>query len=500
MKASFYTTVLIIIGIIVLVNLLSTEYHLRLDLTEDHQYTLSDATGEILKNLEEPVTVTAYFSQNLPPNIGKTRQDFQDLLVEYANLSDRQVLYEFVNPNLNEANENEAAQKGIQPVLINVREKDQMKQQKAFLGATIQQGERIEVIPFVQPGAGMEYALTTAIKKISIENKPAIGFIQGHGEPALSEMGQVMEQLGVLYDTKEVTLTDSTTIPDSFKTLALIRPTDSIPPSHLQQLDAFLAKGGRLLVAVNAVQVDFRSMYGAPLHTGLREWLAKKDIEVVENFVIDTQCGSVSVPQSFGSFTLQSNVSFPFVPVIRTFSNHPVTNGLEAVMLEFASEVKYKGDSIKKFTPLAFSSELSNSKPAPQPIDVSREWKESDFTARNLTVALALEDQNSKLVVIGDGDFPVNGSSQQPRKLQPDNVNLFSNAIDWLYDDTGLIDLRTKGAVSRPIRQLENATKLGLKYTNFLLPILLVIGYGIFRAQKNRIVRNKRMAENYEGA
>jgi len=106
-----------------------------------------------------------------------------------------------------------------------------------------------------------------------------------------------------------------------------------------------------------------------------------------------------------------------------------------------------------------------------------------------------------KLVVIADGDFPINGPAygqQQPRRLQPDNVNLLSNALDWLSDDTGLIALRTKGAVTRPIRELDDATKTILKYTNFLLPILLVIGYGVVRAQRNRLTRIKRMNENYE--
>jgi len=500
MKASAKTTAFLLIGIIIIINLLASEYHLRIDLTEDRQYTLSDATEDILEDLEEPVTVTAYFSRNLPPNIGKTRQDFQDLLIEYANLSDGQVLYKFINPNENEDHEKEAAQKGIQPVLINVREKDQMKQQKAFLGATIQLGERMEVIPFVQPGAGMEYALSTAIKKISIANKPVVGFIRGHGEPGVNEMGQAVEQLGVLYDVQEIFLTDTTSILDSYRTLALIRPTDSVPSSHLEQLDAFLTRGGRLLVAQNAVQVDYRSMYGTAQPTGLKSWLAGKGIEVMENFVIDAQCGSVTVPQSFGSFTLQANVSFPYVPVIRTFSNHPITTGLESVMLEFASEILVKGDSSRNITALAFSSELSNSRPAPQMIDVNREWTENDFTMKNIPVAVALQDNNSKLVVIGDGDFAINGMSQQPRKLQPDNVNFLSNAVDWLSDDTGLIELRTKGASSRPIREMENATKVGLKYINFLLPILLAIGYGMVRAQKNRMTRTKRMAENYEGA
>jgi len=117
-------------------------------------------------------------------------------------------------------------------------------------------------------------------------------------------------------------------------------------------------------------------------------------------------------------------------------------------------------------------------------------------------VAAALESTAEvnpfRMVVIGDGDFAVNGPPQQQRQLQPDNVNLFVNAIDWLSDDTGLIALRTRGAVSRPIRELDESTRSLLKYTNFLLPVLLAVGYGVVRSQRNRAVRMQRMNEDYE--
>jgi gliding-associated putative ABC transporter substrate-binding component GldG len=498
MKPTLISTIALVIGILIVINLLGNEFHVRFDLTEDRQYTLSDATRDILDDLEEPVTVKAYFSKNVPPEFAKARQDFQDLLIEYANRSDNQVVYEFINPNEKESLEQEAVSGGIRPVLINVREKDQVKQQKAYLGATVQLGEKKEVIPFLQPGAAMEYALSTAIKKIAIDNKPVVGFLTGHGEPPLSEMQQANQQLSVLYQTKEIKLTDSTVIADDIKTLALIRPTDSIPSKQLDILDGFLKRGGRMLVAVNHVQADFRSLYGTVAGSSIKKWLEPKGVEIMDNFVVDAHCGAVKVPQQLGIFTVEANVSFPYVPVISTFSDHPITTGLEQVMFEFASELTFRGDSTETFYPLAFSSEQSNTLPAPQFFDINKEWTENDFPRNKITVAAAIERNPMKMVVISDGDFPVNGPPDQARNLQPDQISLLSNAVDWLSDDTGLIELRTKGVVSRPIRQLEESTKTLLKYGNFLLPILLVIGYGILRTQQNRIRRFRRMSENYE--
>lgn len=501
MKANkIYTSSALIVGIVIIVNLLSDQYFIRLDFTEDKQYTLSGATKNILKELNDPVTITAYFSKGLPPDIARVRRDFREMLIEYNNVSKGMLVYEFVDPGKDDEKEMEAMQNGIQPVMINVREKDQMKQQKAFMGALVQLGEEKEVLPFIQPGVAMEYALSTAIKKISVMDKPSVGLLQGHGEPAINELQQVNAELSILYSFEPVTLTDTTSIPDRFKTLAIVRPTDSIPPSHFDKIDEFLARGGRLFVAMNRVKGDFSTAYGSSVNTGLETWLRNKGLQIDDNFVVDVSCGSVTVQQQQGVFTFSSNVSFPYLPIINTFAKHPITEGLEAVIFQFASPVSYIGDSTKTFTPIVKTSEKSGSLSVPQYFNIEKQWTELDFPLKNLAVGGVLEgnlfgNTPSKMVVITDGDFAVNGPGGQ--QLQPDNISLMVNSIDWLSDDTGLIELRTKGVTYRPLDQLEDGTKTFLKYLNFLLPVILVIVYGLIRMQHNRNVRIKRLEESY---
>ena len=110
-------------GILIVLNFLANKFFLRLDFTEGGQYTLSDATKNILKSLDEPVTVTAYFSENLPPDVAKVKSDFKDLLTEYNSVSGGKIAYQFINPNEDQQKEMEAQQSGIRPVVINVREK-----------------------------------------------------------------------------------------------------------------------------------------------------------------------------------------------------------------------------------------------------------------------------------------------------------------------------------------------------------------------------------------
>jgi gliding-associated putative ABC transporter substrate-binding component GldG len=500
--AKITSTVILITAIVIIVNILSENYSLRLDFTEGREYTLSKATRDIIKNLDKPVTVTAYFSKDLPPNIGNVSDNLKDMLIEYGNRSKGMVVYKFVNPNEKEELEQEAMKNGIQPVMINVREKDQVKQQKAYIGAVVSIGEEKETIPFFQPGAAMEYALSTAIKKLSVVDKPAIAIIQGHGEPAINEMAQVYSELSVLYSVEPFMMTDTTEIPERFKAIAIIRPTDTINPVHLLKLDHFLGRGGNLFLAINRVEGDFSTATGRAISTGLEEWLMQKGVTISDNFVIDASCGAVTVQQQQSNFVMTSQISFPYFPVISKFADNPVTRGLESIVLQFASPITFAGDTTRRFTPLAFSSAQSGTARAPLYFDVQRQWNDNDFPMSGIVVAGVLEGKlsgtvDSKIVLVSDGDFAVNGS-QRGNQLPQDNVSLMVNSVDWLSDDTGLIELRTKEVTSRPVMEMPDGKRAFLKWFNFLLPIVLIIIYELIRMQINRNKRIKRMEVSYE--
>ncbi len=496
--------ILLIAGIIILVNLISNQFFLRFDLTENKQYTLSKATKDILNNLSDPVTVTAYFTKDLPTQYQKNGRDFRDLLIEYQNTSKGMVDYEFVNPSDGDDKKQEAQQNGVQPLLINVREKDQIKQQQAYMGAVIKVADRQEVIPFVQPGASMEYNLSTLIKKVTVVDKPAVGMIQGHGEPAVADLQKTFQDLSILYNVETLDLNQEPVIADRFRAVALINPKDTIPPAHLAALDAYLSTGGNLVLAFNTVEGDLSNAQGQPFGTGLRDWLLAKGIDVKQQFLIDAECGTVSVQQRQGPFVMNTPVSFPFFPVVKKFFDHPITEGLEQVFFPFASPIEFTGNEAGiTFTPIIKSSEKSGIISPPTFFDVRKNWTSADFTSGPqvlggvLSGTLSGGSNPSNIVIFSDGDFAANGQQN------PDNSNLLVNSIDFLSDDTGLIELRTKEVTSRPLdaeilTDEASGTRQFYKLLNFLLPILLVVGYGIFRGQMRRRQRMNRMMESYE--
>lgn len=483
----------IIISIVIVINLFFSMVYFRIDFTADKRYTLSKTTKDILKNLKAPVTVTAYFSDKLPPDVLYIKNDFRDLLIEYKSFSRNKVVYSFVDPSKDPRVKQKVIQKGIQPMLLNIRKKDRFQQQEVFMGAIVQYGDKMEVIPALQPGAPMEYALTFAINKCSKKEKALIGLVQGQGEASLRQISYLQEVLSDLYEIEEFTLTDSTEIPEKYKAIAIINPTDSFTEAQLRELDSYTGAGGRLLLAYSLVKGDLSQMPPSTFlnATGIENWLKDYNIDLLPSMVYDLQSSQITVQQRQGNYVISTPVDFFYIPFFSRFGDHPVTKGLESVILPFVSEIRTgQPPAGVKITPLLMTSDKSGTQAVPFYIDLLRQWKDQDFNRSNIPIAIAVEgskygNKNAKMVIVTNGEFILN---DEQGRLQgaPDNLNFMAGAIDWLSDETGLADLRTKTIHTRMLKQIPDKRKNTIKYVNVLLPVLLVIFYGILRARTQR--------------
>ncbi|MEO1437196.1 MAG: Gldg family protein [Bacteroidota bacterium] len=486
-------TILLLLGIAFMVNMAANKLFFRWDLTADGRYSLSDATVKVLKDLQEPVNITAYYSEDLELQLQQGKEALQDLLYEYQTKSDL-VAYKFVTPDT-EALEQEAQQNGVFPVQAQSQKKNEISVQKIYGGLVIQIADRKDVIPFVQPNSSLEYTISSKIKQLSIVDKPNVAILRGHGEPSYEDMQAAAQMLGVLYNVDALDLNEEAEILPKFRSAVLLGTKDSIPQRHLDMIDAYLAQGGNLLVGIDRVNGDLQQATASENNTGLETWLAEKGIVVEPSILTDVDCGSVTVQQNLGGFTIPSQIQFPYFPMISNFSDHPTVKGLEAAVLIFPSPIRFMGDSSFTFTPLAYTSSKTGSQAPPFRFDIQKRWTEADFPlGEQVVVALAEGpfegSADSKILVISDGEFGAAAFA--------DNNNLFVNCIDWLSDETGLVDLRTKGATSRPIKTMEAGVINTYKYLNFFLPILLVGLYGFFRASARRRTRLKRSQESYE--
>ncbi len=499
-KNNNIVSALMMIGIFLTLNLLSNKVFFRLDFTSDGIYTLSQSTKDILKEVDEPVTIKAYFSDDLPPHFVKARADFKNLLSEFASLSSGELVYEFKSPSESPEIESEALRAGVEPVMINLREKDQIKQQKAYLGAVVYHRSGSQAISFIRPGGKMEYELSSALKKLMLAEKTPIGLVQGQGQAGIEEFEQALATLEIMYELQEIQI--DTNIDKRFNTIAIVAPSASFSVENFDVLDSFLSRGGNLLIAINRVDSDMQKGRGVALNTGLEVWLQKKGLQVGDYMIVDEKCGAINIQEQQGMFVTNRQIDFPYLPIIENFSQHPLTSGIERVAFGFASPVEFVGSDDLKFTPLIKSSNRSGMVKMPVQFYIEQNWTDADFNAPNQTIAAALEGriaggEESKIVLITDGDFVLNGLGEQRHPVEADNINLFANSIDWLCSNMGLIELRTRGVSSRPLDELEDKTKTMIKYSNFLAPIIFVILYGIFRFWMRKKLRIKRMNQDF---
>ena len=515
-KSTAGLRILLYVGIFLALNLIARQLYFRLDFTADKRYTLGKPTKEILKNLDDPITVTVYATQGegIPPLFTTLVRDLRDMLVEYQKKGNGLLQYEFINPNEDDAISQEVQQTGIYPFRIQVVENDRSQEMLAFLGAVVKRGNQREVIQAFNPQGSMEYDLSSAIKKLTVDEKPKVGLIQGHGEPGLQQLIQLQQDLTkTIYEIDTLTLADSSRW-TQYRTLMLLAPATPLPQNHLDQLDRFLGSGGRLLVGLNTVDGSLtpqqpqnpympqqQPQMWDRVNTGVDTWLAGKGITVEPSFLVDARSDMVNVPtgQTFLGMQLMQQVQFPFYPQITEFEDHPISTGIEALTFRFASPVNFgTSDSLVTMQPLAYSSPQSGLQSPPVFYMAQQRY---DFSAGPQSVAVAWTrklagDNKSQMVVIGDGDLITNPDQQTA--VNPNNISFVINALDWLAGDTELNSLRTQVVQQRPIeKQLEEGERTAVKFLNFLLPILIVIGLGIWRFQRQRIRKLKWQAEDY---
>jgi len=169
--------------VIVLINLAGTTLFFRLDLTENGTNSISEASRQVVSTLAEPLTIKVFFTKNLPAPNNNTEQYLHDLLEEYSIFANQYFNYTFydVSPDegdiRQEAKENRelAENYGIRPVQIQLVEKDEIKFKKAYMGIVLIHGDIIEKIPTITSIDGLEYKLTTAIKKMNNKISALLG-------------------------------------------------------------------------------------------------------------------------------------------------------------------------------------------------------------------------------------------------------------------------------------------------------------------------------------
>src|SRR5258708_7479755 len=183
---------LFVIGAIVVVNLLGTRVFGRLDLTENKVYTLSPASKDVVRNLPDYLTVKAYISKDLPPELSNVSRYVRDLLDEYRTYCKGKLRFEAADPGADKKIEEEATACKVQKLQIQVMRSQKFEVGAYYLGLCFQYAGQSEAIPEIAQAEGMEYQVSSLIKRMT-QKKRKVAFTNGHGELDLGQGFQALK-------------------------------------------------------------------------------------------------------------------------------------------------------------------------------------------------------------------------------------------------------------------------------------------------------------------
>ncbi len=506
---------------VALLNVASLYIFTRFDFTENSIYSISKPTKDLIGNLDDRLTVKAYFSKDLPAPYNNVSQFVRDLLQEYKAYGKGNVYYEFINPGDDQKLEEEAMSFRVPPLQVNALEKDKIELKKVYMGLVFLYQNNQEVLPVISKTTGLEYDITSAIKRLMSTEKPAIGILQGHGEPSLSENLQTLKAaLDKQYDVQPVQLSAVNSIPQNLKLALLIAPQDTFNIEDLYKIDQFIMNGGKMGFFFNEHDVQLDKGSAQPLTTNLSPLLQQYGIKINNDIVMDMNCAPISVSQQQGFFQIVNQVAYPFFPIFdRLNREHIIVKDLERLVHFFPSslDTSLAGKMRIQVTALATTSEKSTAQTGRFDVNPMQQYDPQDFndtsgqgyvvsavytgmfqsyfTSDQQLIPVSVDrnlfkqkSEENRIVVIAEGNFIKDEYLQSVRE----NTSLALNTADWLAQDEDLILIRSREVTARPLKAPENAAIRNLiRWLNILLPPIIIIAIGLIMTalRKNRLNR-----------
>ena len=390
----------------------------------------------------------------------------------------------------------------------------------------------------------LEYEFTNAIKQLRSSLKPSIAFLKGHGELDGLDIKDLRNTLTQQYSIDEIDLrefeVDSLGKPNlkkklkelKLKKLLLIaKPKSTFENLDKYFIDQYIMNGGKVIWMLDATNADMDSLSnkGSFIASTLRDLnlgdqLFKYGVRINSNLVEDISSSKIPVPTSFiNNIPQWELLPWRYFPVSIPTLNHPITNNLNAVKFDFVSSI----DTIKTNTEinktvLLHTSPYSRLVNTPYEISLQKALEQptqNDFNIQQAAIAVLLEgkfeslfknrinklsnelpfiksSKPNRMLVISYGDIAQNQISRGAalplgydnyEKRQYGNKDFILNAVDYLLEEDALIAVRTRELKMRLLdTQKINLERSFWQILNLLIPIILVITFGIFKQKKRK--------------
>lgn len=480
----FFLFLLVVIGVNVAVSFM----HLRLDLTREKRFTLSEPTRHMLSRLDGTVRIRVFLKGKFPSGFRHLAESAGDLLEAFRRYGGRHISYEFVNPlaglsdSMRLKVRDSLSAMGINPYNVQAQQDATQgtSEQLIFPGALVDYNGHQLAVDLLDPQPGpdplatlnhsqalMEYKLAHAILQLSAP-PPPVAYMLGNGEPLTPEVYDALSVLEANYRLDTLNLGEAPRIPHQYAAVIFLKPRRAFTEDEKLKIDQYLMHGGKILWAFSPVGASMDSLRAADSFLAFDRGLNLEDllftygVRVNADLIEDLQCFSIPrVVGHIGNRPQISRLPWPFEPLFMPRADHPVTRNMNAVLGQFASSVDTTGaESLRKTVLLASS---ANSRLVATPTRISLESAKQapdprQFTGGRVPVAVLVEGRfpsvfrhrlngdrlariqlqfhqpyvaesvPTAMIVVGDGNMFSNEVSQQDGPL-PMGMDLYTREL-----------------------------------------------------------------------
>lgn len=396
---------------------------------------------------------------------------------------------------------------GMTPVSVTVDDKGKQSQELVFPWAMANYEKKTVKFPLLKNMLGastaekvvssvqhLEYAITDAINKVTREKEKKVGILRGNGEMKERLMGDFIRTIGESYHVGPFTLDSVAKSPENtvkaikkYDLIVITKPTEAFTEQEKQVLDQYIVGGGKTLWMADAVQIEMDSLYNEtgmtlayPRDLNLNDMFFKYGIRLNPDLVKDDFGTRIKLATGAqGSETQFQEYIWRFSPYVYPDSQNPIVKNMDGIRFEFANSIDTLKNGIKK-TVLLRSSKYSRKIGTPTEISLSmveEETSPNDYKNKGFVPMAVLlegkfhsafenrvlpfkdpsfknEDKPGKMIVISDGDIAKNNLDKnfEPMELGYDkwtgvlydNKGFLMNCVNYLLDDKGLINIRSK--------------------------------------------------------
>ncbi|MFW6172167.1 MAG: Gldg family protein [Elusimicrobiota bacterium] len=475
-------------GILIIINILAGSFVVRWDLTENNIYSLSNPSKKIARELKDPVIIKAYFSESLPPQYQTMKKYLKDLLYEYRAYSDGTVKFKFLNPSQDESVAREAMVNRIPPLKFTEAGKEKFEIKQGYMGLVFLHKDKKEVIPVVEDTGGLEYDITTRIKKITSSELRTVGYV---GDFGMAD--QVKTNISNRYNFKNIKTT--ATLKEKNYYSIVVKWTEDFSEKKKKILNSAVEMDIPVALFADTFKVDMENFSASEIETEINDFLDKFGIKIRKALILDSKNQRINVTTQRGYFTIQNVVNYPYFPLItRLNEENPIVKDLGSVTFPFVSpvEIDEKVNEDYNIEILARTSDKSWLEENPSYVAPLREYSPDEEDEKGpFIVACSLNKKDSpfRMVIVSNSRF-----TNQQFYDSDSNRSFFLNSIDWITQDYNLISIRSKRVVSRPMKEISSTKKTAIKYIDILLIPLLLLGTGIYR-WKSRPMRDLKLKQ-----